>query len=179
MYSLVENKLISIFHLFPSHPSAVCQEYVGPSASTFSLPQPPQKLGLLKPLRIFPEGKTTRIWTTTQSSNPRFFPAQENSQSASLCFISTAQRGFQRHMRESLQPATELSIHSEIHSTKEPGPSRVSVPFITVASHHFDQSFFPRPNLRHSHVQSFNRLQVRLFYCFRGRYDSKQSFIAL
>ena len=133
MYSLVENKLISIFHLFPSHPSAVCQEYVGPSASTFSLPQPPQKLGLLKPLRIFPEGKTTRIWTTTQSSNPRFFPAQENSQSASLCFISTAQRGFQRHMRESLQPATELSIHSEIHSTKEPGPSRVSVPFITVA----------------------------------------------
>ena len=67
------------------------------------------------------------------NDNPEFkskvFPGPENSQSASLCFISTAQRGFQHHMRESPQPPTELSIHSEFHSTKQPEPSRVSAPF--------------------------------------------------
>ena len=109
--------------------SGVCR-----SISINFLPSPtPTETWLAEAFENFPRGKNYADLNDNPEFKSKVFPGPENSQSASLCFISTAQRGFQRHMRESLQPATELSIHSEIHSTKEPGPSRVSVPFITVA----------------------------------------------
>ena len=96
--------------------------------SVLSLPQPTETW-LAEAFENFPRGKNYADLNDNPEFKSKVFPGPENSQSASLCFISTAQRGFQHHMRESPQPPTELSIHSEFHSTKQPEPSRVSAPF--------------------------------------------------
>ena len=84
---LIENKFSSIYHCFSQVECWVSE--VGPMQH---LPSNPKKLGLSKPLRIFPKGKNYWIWTTNpKSSNPRFFPTPvENSQSASFLSVSKA-----------------------------------------------------------------------------------------